>query len=162
MAETSSLANDEPLATSDIIPASTTNPEETEQNVQDPAPSSFSCLAKSVDLGDKEEDFPKGCRFSPDGLCVLTASRHRLLLYNSYTPSQDWKSVLSCETGDAVRSYTWYPHMNSADPSTCCFLGTSRYVGQRAPFIFVRAVVFISYSFTPSMSCVQRPTRSFV
>jgi hypothetical protein len=154
--------NDEALATSETPPVSIKNPEETVQNVQDPAPVSFSCLAKSVDLGGKEEDFLKGCRFSPDGLCVLTASCHRLLLYNSYTPSQDWKSVLSCETGDAVRSYTWYPHMNSADPSTCCFLGTSRYVGQRAHFIFVREVVFISYSLSPCLFCVQRPTRSFV
>ena len=133
----SSLMNDDDalMASSDSPPVSTkTTPDDTVQKnvvVPDPASSliSFKGLATSVDLGNKEEDFPKGCRFSPDGLCVLTASRNRLLLYNSYTPSQtDWKSVLSCETGDSVRSYSWYPHMNSADPSTCCFLGTSRYV----------------------------------
>jgi len=37
-----------------------------------------------------------------------------------------WEPELICNGGDTVRSYTWYPHMRSSDPATCCFLGVSR------------------------------------
>ncbi len=96
-----------------------------------------------LDLG-----IPKGCQFSPDGTCLLTARANKLELYNTIydddddndddddhdkdkndsdgsTPS-DWKPAITCNSGDSVRSYAWYPHMNSNDPATCCFLGASR------------------------------------
>ena len=75
------------------------------------------------------DHFPQGVQFSPDGLCLLTSAGHRLVLYNTptTTTTTEWKQALQCEAGDTIRSYAWYPHMNSADPSTCCFLGTSRY-----------------------------------
>ena len=78
------------------------------------------------------DHFPQGVQFSPDGLCLLTSAGHRLVLYNTppttttTTAQTEWKQALQCEAGDTIRSYAWYPHMNSADPSTCCFLGTSR------------------------------------
>ena len=94
-----------------------------------------SLLAKSVDIvGDG--NFPKGCEFSPDGLCVLTctASDNQLRLYNTPPveggdPSKaphPWQTSLSAEGGDSVRSYAWYPYMNSSDAGTCCFLAASR------------------------------------
>jgi len=72
--------------------------------------------------------FPQGCKFSPDGLCVLTAQCNQLMLYNTQTTAtnDEWKAALKCEGGDSVRSYEWYPHMNSSDPSSCCFAGVSR------------------------------------
>lgn len=75
-----------------------------------------------------EKSFPQGCKFSPDGLCILTRQENQLLLYNTPTQATDdcWKPALKCEGGDSVRSYAWYPHMNSSDPSSCCFLGVSR------------------------------------
>ena len=83
------------------------------------------------------DTFPQGCRFSPDGLCVLTAQCHELALYNISVPTGDgddaegrqpptWKPALICPAGDTVRSYEWYPRMDSRDPATCCFLGTAR------------------------------------
>ena len=94
-----------------------------------------SLLARSVDIvGDG--NFPKGCAFSPDGLCLLTstASDNCLRLYN--TPPVDgsdsskgphpWQTSLLVKGGDTVRSYAWYPYMNSSDAGTCCFLATSR------------------------------------
>ena len=80
--------------------------------------------------------YPQGCQFSPDGLCILTSQCNKLELYNTHTqqPSSSeeeestWKPALTCQGGDTVRSYTWYPHMNSADPSTCCFASVSRCV----------------------------------
>ena len=82
----------------------------------------------------------QGCSISPDGLCVLTSTTgdYKLRLYNIPHSSfnekthaeidtvEDWKTALSAQGGDAVRSYCWYPHMNSTDPATCCFLATCR------------------------------------
>jgi hypothetical protein len=75
-----------------------------------------------------KDDFPQGSQFSPDGLCVLTSRCNRLELYNTQTTGSKeiWKPALTCGGGDTVRSYTWYPHMDSADPATCCFAGVSR------------------------------------
>jgi hypothetical protein len=93
---------------------------------------STSLLAKS--LSTNKEAFPQGCQFSPDGYCILTATSNSLELYNtplddkaSQAPSStSWDPVLKYETGDTVRSYTWYPHMKSSDPASCCFIGVSR------------------------------------
>lgn len=92
-------------------------------------------IAKSVDISG-EGNFPQGCSFSPDGLCVLTstAGDYRLRLYNtpkeesSDAPSVsvDWKTALSIRGGDSVRSYSWYPQMNSSNAASCCFLAASR------------------------------------
>jgi hypothetical protein len=82
-----------------------------------------------------QDTFPQGCQFSPDGLCLLTAQSNELLLYNTEfgreddsNPPPPWNPALKCPAGDSVRSYLWYPHMDSRDPSTCCFVGTARYV----------------------------------
>jgi WD40 repeat protein len=37
-----------------------------------------------------------------------------------------WKPALTYPTGDSVRTFAWYPRMDSSDPSTCCFVGASR------------------------------------
>lgn len=95
------------------------------------------------------DNFLQGCQFSPDGLCVLTytVSDGRLRLYNNNTALsdtatssitsgqnvsqkhlQDWTTALSIDAGDAVRSYDWYPSMDSSNPATCCFLAAARYV----------------------------------
>lgn len=105
--------------------------------------SSWNLVARSHDVAG-EGNFFQGCSFSPDGLCVLTATAAdgRLRLYNTVFSSDDdttigdgdgdggdeWESALKIAAGDAVRSYAWYPHMSSQDPSTCCFAAASRYV----------------------------------
>lgn len=42
------------------------------------------------------------------------------------TTPASWKAALSYQAGDTIRSYSWYPHMNSSDPTTCAFLCASR------------------------------------
>ena len=92
-----------------------------------------SLIARTVDIAG-EGNFPQGCAFSPDGLCILTstAGDNRLRLYNTPPGSDSSESpsslqtCLSAEGGDSVRSYEWYPHMNSSDAGTCCFLAASR------------------------------------
>ena len=133
-------------------------------------------VAHSSDIAGAD-NFPQGCSFSPDGLCVLTATArdNRLRLYNTPPlsllplpppPPEEgneqpprsprtaekegqpliatkdctastgdsssnsslacWKAALHHQTGDTIRSYSWYPHMNSSDPSTCALLCASR------------------------------------
>ncbi|KAG7342070.1 bestrophin, RFP-TM, chloride channel [Nitzschia inconspicua] len=76
------------------------------------------------------DEFPLGCQFSPDGYCVLTAKRNQLQLYNTplckHERTAAWDPVLTYDTGDAVRSYSWYPRMKSSDAASCCFVGVSR------------------------------------
>ena len=107
-------------------------------------------LSRSSDITG-EGNFPQGCEISPDGLCVLTstAADNLLRLYNVHTapvvdessaPAESsnettkveqnqlasWKHCLSAREGDSIRSYCWYPLMNSYHPSTCAFAATSR------------------------------------
>ena len=90
----------------------------------------FRLVAKSIELIGRNENFFQGASFSPDGLCVLTNSvaDSKLRVYNADQESLDWKEALSSNAGDTVRSYAWYPKMNSADPASCCFLAAIRYV----------------------------------
>lgn len=75
-----------------------------------------------------DDSFCQGTKFSPDSLCVLTSRCNRLLLFNiSASKTQCWSPALECHGGDSVRSYAWYPQMRSNDPSSCCFVGASRY-----------------------------------
>lgn len=116
-------------------------------------------IARSNDIN----GITQGCKFSPDGLCILTctASDNLLRLYNtppippkptSSTQSQEenqgepgkkcesqtlslensnktpidlnesWQTILSAKGGDSVRSYEWYPLMNSYQPASCAFI----------------------------------------
>ena len=91
---------------------------------------------------------PKGCQFSPDGTCLLTARANKLEIYNTPEEIEDgdgvdgngaiansggdgkiatggWEPVITCNNGGSIRSYIWYPHMKSSDPASCCFLGVS-------------------------------------
>jgi len=119
-------------------------------------------IARSNDI----TGITQGCKFSPDGLCILTctASDNFLRLYNtppipppipintqqqenqgeprkecesqslslenSKKPHIDlndsWKTILSAKGGDSVRSYEWYPLMNSYQPASCAFIISCR------------------------------------
>ena len=112
---------------------------------------SYKSIAQSNDI-QGDGNFLQGCSFSPDGLCVLThtVADAKLRLYNTPLQSpqingdlkhdvvevdtatipkqEEWTTILSSHCGDSVRSYAWYPLMNSSDPGTCCFVAASRYV----------------------------------
>lgn len=89
-------------------------------------------MARSVDV-QGDSNFVQGCSFSPDGLCVLTSTSldNNLRIYN--TPQSHgtdetvkWKAALTATACDSVRSYVWYPFMNSFDPASCIFLCAAR------------------------------------
>jgi len=88
-----------------------------------------------------KNNFLKGCKWSPDGSCLLTASDDRVLrLFDLYefvretanstgeTPdvNEELQATLRMRAPDLIYDYCWYPFMNSDNPATCCFLSSSR------------------------------------
>ena len=76
------------------------------------------------------DNYNKGCQFSPDGLCILTCTALDNILHLYNTPMKQTNerihSVLTYKEGDCIRDYTWYPNMNSNDPSSCVFLSAAK------------------------------------
>nr|XP_056719603.1 telomerase Cajal body protein 1 [Euleptes europaea] len=81
------------------------------------------------------ENFLKGCKWAPDGTCLLTNSADNCLrIYNlpAEMYANEWEAmaemspVLRMVEGDTVYDYCWFPHMNSADPQTCFVASSSR------------------------------------
>lgn len=74
----------------------------------------------------------KGVKVSPDQLCFLTNSHDHVLRLFEFEKSlfgdsqNDQDAVIHAKEGGTVYDYTWYPHMSSADPSTCFFISTSQ------------------------------------
>ncbi|XP_065055991.1 telomerase Cajal body protein 1-like isoform X1 [Rhopilema esculentum] len=85
-----------------------------------------------------DDCFLKGCKWSPDGLCILTNSNDNFLrIFNIPTLFlQDVSSaneipeeldpVLRMKEGEIVYDFDWYPLMSSYDHPTCCFISTSK------------------------------------
>ncbi|XP_034612962.1 telomerase Cajal body protein 1 [Trachemys scripta elegans] len=81
------------------------------------------------------ENFLKGCKWAPDGSCLLTNSADNTLRIYNLPPElycQEWGAVaemspvLRMAEGDTVYDYCWFPLMSSADPPTCFFASSSR------------------------------------
>ncbi|KAL4093755.1 hypothetical protein PRIC1_011185 [Phytophthora ramorum] len=73
-------------------------------------------------------NFTKGVKVSPDGLCLLTNSDdHILRLFETNSDDSGCDtSILQAKEGGTVYDYQWYPFMTSADPNSCIFVSTSR------------------------------------
>nr|XP_028558655.1 telomerase Cajal body protein 1 [Podarcis muralis]XP_028558656.1 telomerase Cajal body protein 1 [Podarcis muralis] len=81
------------------------------------------------------ENFLKGCKWAPDGTCLLTNSADNTLrIYNlpAELYAEEWGTisemspVLRMAEGDTVYDYCWFPLMNSSDPQTCFVASSSR------------------------------------
>ncbi|XP_020822083.2 telomerase Cajal body protein 1 [Phascolarctos cinereus] len=82
------------------------------------------------------ENFLKGCKWAPDGSCLLTNSADNTLrIYNLppelYNEEEELKNtemvpVLRMMEGDTIYDYCWYPLMNSGQPDTCFVASSSR------------------------------------
>jgi hypothetical protein len=85
----------------------------------------------------------RGVKWSPDGLCLLTASEDRMLrLFElpgelleseagdasaaAAAHSPELCSTLTVRAPDSIYDYAWYPFMDSSNPATCCFASSSR------------------------------------
>ncbi|KAI8089540.1 WD40-repeat-containing domain protein [Halteromyces radiatus] len=78
-------------------------------------------------------NFFKSCQWSPDGTCLLTNSEDRTIrLFNIPSSAYDISSVeslipsIGIVEAESICDLTWFPLMNTQDPTTCCFLSSVR------------------------------------
>ncbi|CAH2011077.1 unnamed protein product [Acanthoscelides obtectus] len=85
-----------------------------------------------------DQHYLKGCKWSPDGTCLLTVVRGAGMhvmelpsdLYTGDTiltsrPITGLSPAVSVPEGGLIYDYCWYPGMNSANPATCCWASSS-------------------------------------
>lgn len=81
------------------------------------------------------ENYLKGCKWAPDGSCLLTNSADNVLRLFNLPPeiySYNWdlipemNAVLRMAEGDTIYDYCWYPKMSSLDADTCFLASSSR------------------------------------
>ncbi|XP_046945916.1 telomerase Cajal body protein 1 [Lynx rufus] len=82
------------------------------------------------------ENFLKGCKWAPDGSCILTNSADNILriynlppeLYNEGEQLEyaEMAPVLRMVEGDTIYDYCWYSLMSSAEPDTSYVASSSR------------------------------------
>ncbi|CAH2272664.1 telomerase Cajal body 1 [Pelobates cultripes] len=81
------------------------------------------------------ENFLKGCKWAPDGSCLMTNSEDNILRIYNLPPElymgnwdilEEMSAVLRMAEGDTIYDYCWYPCMNSTDPETCFVASSSR------------------------------------
>uniref|UniRef100_A0A8C5HLD3 Telomerase Cajal body protein 1 n=1 Tax=Gouania willdenowi TaxID=441366 RepID=A0A8C5HLD3_GOUWI len=81
------------------------------------------------------ENYLKGCKWAPDGSCILTNSADNVLRVFNVPPeiySYSWDAltemspVLRMAEGDTIYDYCWYPKMSSLQPDTCFLASSSR------------------------------------
>ena len=83
----------------------------------------------------RKQEFLKGCKWSPDGTCLLTCANDDTLhlfdlpadLYKSNNTtyqgcsSPTINSALKIKEGELIYDYCWHPHMSSWHPETCLY-----------------------------------------
>ncbi|KAL0970222.1 hypothetical protein UPYG_G00238940 [Umbra pygmaea] len=81
------------------------------------------------------ENYLKGCKWAPDGSCILTNSADNVLRVYNLPPeiySYQWdllsemSPVLKMTEGDTIYDYCWYPKMSSLEPDSCFIASSSR------------------------------------
>ncbi|KAN0009083.1 hypothetical protein ACTFIU_008975 [Dictyostelium citrinum] len=80
------------------------------------------------------EKFYKGSKWSPDGTCLLSCSEDKFIrLFEISNNNNDnneslniEKAVIEIKEFESIYDYCWYPFMNSNNPTTCCFLTSSK------------------------------------
>lgn len=91
------------------------------------------CTAKKEFENSVKEGFMKGCKWSPDGTCLLTCSDDDTLrffdlpadLYLSHKTTYqgcsttEWTPSLKIKEGEIVYDYCWFPLMSSWNAETC-------------------------------------------
>ncbi|CDI98268.1 WD repeat containing antisense to TP53 [Echinococcus multilocularis] len=99
----------------------------------------FSCDYHGVYL---YNNYLRGCKWSPDGCCLLTLSFDNVFRLFDFPPAlTNYGEKFSIDTDpltteipvvlrmpecELVYDYCWFPYMRSDDPSTCCFVSTGR------------------------------------
>nr|CAG4641725.1 EOG090X06W9 [Eurycercus lamellatus] len=88
----------------------------------------------------KKQGFLKGCKWSPDGTCLMTSADDDVIrlydlpvdLYNSHRKAYQGCSAtelspsLKIKEGELIYDYCWHPHMSSWQPETCLLASTAK------------------------------------
>ncbi|XP_067014446.2 telomerase Cajal body protein 1 [Anabrus simplex] len=106
-----------------------------------------------------DECFTKGCKWAPDGTCILTNSDDNILrvfdLPRELHCQETWTlgrtlpemtPALKIRAGGQIYDYCWYPLMSSDDPLSCCLVSTS----QHSP-------IHLWDAYTGAIRCTYRP-----
>ncbi|CAC5411971.1 WRAP53 [Mytilus coruscus] len=103
---------------------------EIERNSDSLFTSQPTCFARIIDDFKKTEDnYLRGCKWSPDGKCLLTNSNDnklRVYHYPTANTQSELKSSVTVKETDTVYDFCWNRKMSLEDPDTCCFLTTCR------------------------------------
>uniref|UniRef100_A0A8D8U321 WD repeat-containing protein 79 n=1 Tax=Cacopsylla melanoneura TaxID=428564 RepID=A0A8D8U321_9HEMI len=100
-----------------------------------------SLVDKKYDKEFHQENFFKGCKWAPDGTCLLTNSNDNFLrtfdlpselhCKNEWRPSKGNRPklnyTLKIKEGGVIYDFVWYPKMNSMENFTSYFLCSSMY-----------------------------------
>ncbi|XP_068785616.1 telomerase Cajal body protein 1 [Struthio camelus] len=87
------------------------------------------------EYGRRPENFLKGCKWAPDGSCLLTCSNDNTLRIYDLPPAlgggpggalPELVPALRVPEGDTVYDYCWLPGMSSARPPSCLVASSSR------------------------------------
>ena len=76
------------------------------------------------------ETYTRGCKWSPDGLCVLSLTDdNRLKIFDAPNDAvvEDFRPAVTMAEAECVYDFQWYPLMDSSRPETCCLATTSQY-----------------------------------
>uniref|UniRef100_T1J4T9 WD repeat-containing protein 79 n=1 Tax=Strigamia maritima TaxID=126957 RepID=T1J4T9_STRMM len=106
-----------------------------------------------------KDNFFKGCKWAPDGSCILTNNNDgNLRLWNlpeifyntdseaNWSDIKEMSPVLKIREGELIYDYCWYPLMSSLDSATCCFASTCR-----------NSPVHLLDAYTGELRCSYRP-----
>ncbi|XP_032940144.1 telomerase Cajal body protein 1, partial [Catharus ustulatus] len=83
----------------------------------------------------RPENFLRGCKWAPDGSCVLTCSNDNALrIFDLPLPAgpppgpplPELAPAVQVAEGDTIYDFTWYPLMDSSQPPTCLVASSSR------------------------------------
>ncbi|XP_036261772.1 telomerase Cajal body protein 1 [Molothrus ater] len=83
----------------------------------------------------RPENYLRGCKWAPDGSCVLTCSNDNALRIFDLplppgpppgAPLPQLLPAVQVAEGDTIYDFTWYPLMDSNDPPSCLVAASSR------------------------------------
>lgn len=102
-----------------------------DNSIKPTLPTPLSCL--SADFDGPHNNYLRGCKWSPDGTCLLVSSYDNCLrifeldlILGSDFESNKPSAALVLYEPEIVYDYAWYPGMSSDIPLTCCLATTSR------------------------------------
>ncbi|XP_051632703.1 telomerase Cajal body protein 1, partial [Manacus candei] len=87
------------------------------------------------EFGRRPQNFLRGCKWAPDGSCVLTCSDDNTLRVFDLpfppgpppgVPLPDLVPALRVPEGDTIYDFSWYPLMDSTHPPSCLLVSSSR------------------------------------